>query len=109
MQPFDYIVQKYYLCQYHFQPDDIDIRGKKKCILPGKLPSIFENINNDDNDTSECLDVNTTGTNINNIESTSSSSTFDNDLNSIISVQNKPSIGKLTEGTLPSSSTIYDE
>lgn len=69
VQPFDYIIQMYYLCQFHFSPDDIETRGRKKIVLPGRVPSIFANYSKN---TLECFDVNTIDTGMSNDESTNS-------------------------------------
>lgn len=80
VQPFDYIVQMYYLCQYHFSPNDIESRGKKKIIIPGRVPSIFANNNNNDN-VLNCHDENAVDVSIKDIESIISSSNVGNTLN----------------------------
>lgn len=49
VQPFDNIVATYKLCEFHFLPEDIDTRGKRKHILPGRVPSVFSNKKNDPN------------------------------------------------------------
>lgn len=40
-QQFDYHVQKYYICSLHFAPGNLNIHGKKKIVLKGRVPSIF--------------------------------------------------------------------
>lgn len=49
VQPFDYYVSTYHLCQFHFLPEDVGTQGKKKTkkfILSGRVPSIFSNEGN---------------------------------------------------------------
>lgn len=58
-QPFDYIVQTYHICSLHFSKDDIIIKGKKKTIIPGKVPSVFTHELNNNNDSN----LNTADTN----------------------------------------------
>lgn len=45
-QTFDYKVQTFHVCSEHFLPTDIVVRGKKKTVIPGRVPSLFANINN---------------------------------------------------------------
>lgn len=47
IQPFDYITQTYYVCQFHFLPEDIEKRGKKKFVISGRAPSIFSSQSNE--------------------------------------------------------------
>lgn len=54
VQPFDYVVQTYYVCELHFLQEDIFTRGKKKFIVPGKVPTIFGINNNIDNTLKVC-------------------------------------------------------
>lgn len=70
VQPFDYNVQTYYLCQLHFSPDDIVERGNKKSIVPGRLPTIFGINNNNTDNTEECSDSNYICETLNDIKST---------------------------------------
>lgn len=97
VQPFDHIVQTYFLCQLHFSPDDIDTRGKRKYILENRVPSIFSNNNND------CI-----GASIIDSESTNSSSTVDNTFHSESLVQNISNTDESSNEPISSPSTIYD-
>lgn len=42
-QVFDYKVTRFVVCSLHFLPDDILVRGKRRIISQGKVPSIFSN------------------------------------------------------------------
>lgn len=53
VQPFDYITQNYHVCQFHFLPEDIEKKGKKKFVIFGRVPSVFTNIQNIENEISE--------------------------------------------------------
>lgn len=87
VQPFDYVVQRYFLCQLHFLPDDIGILGTRKIVLPGKIPSIFAVSGNNEN-TSDCSEQNEACALVINDESRNSSSSSDNVFNTESPVQN---------------------
>lgn len=55
IQPFDYITQTYYLCQFHFLPEDIQMKGKRKFIISGRVPSIFPNSRNDEFNSNDAM------------------------------------------------------
>lgn len=40
-QEFDYYVQTFHVCDQHFLPTDIKTSGKRKTVIPGRVPSIF--------------------------------------------------------------------
>lgn len=40
-QMFDNTVANYHVCSLHFLAEDINVSGKRKTIIPGKVPSIF--------------------------------------------------------------------
>lgn len=65
IQPFDYVVQTYHICSLHFLSEDIGFRGKNKCILPGKVPSIFKNNNSDMQKNLQLVDLNASDEHIN--------------------------------------------
>lgn len=104
VQPFDDTVATYHVCQFHFLPEDLDIRGKRKYILPGRVPSVFANNDNNDN-TVECFGVNAIGASVNNSESTNFSSAVSN---AAYPVQNTLSIEEATNETISSSSSTYE-
>lgn len=60
-QPFDYIPQTYYVCQFHFLSEDIEKRGKRNFVISGRVPSIFKKIQSNEN-------VNSRGPNVSIIE-----------------------------------------
>lgn len=39
-------MQTFHICSEHFLHTDIVVRGKKKSVIPGRVPSLFANINN---------------------------------------------------------------
>lgn len=48
-QPFDYYVQTFHVCSLHFKTNDLLIRGLRRTIAKGAVPSIFGNDNAADN------------------------------------------------------------
>lgn len=40
-QPFDYVIQNYYVCSLHFSSTDLKISGKRKTVISGRFPTIF--------------------------------------------------------------------
>lgn len=46
IQPFDYYVATYHVCELHFLPEDVETKGKRKLIIPGRVPKVFQNIGN---------------------------------------------------------------
>lgn len=44
-QSFDYVVQTFHVCSRHFLPSDIIVKGKRKTVKPGAVPSLFTNVN----------------------------------------------------------------
>lgn len=107
VQTFDEIVQTYYICEFHFSPDDIVKRGKKKCILPNRVPSIFAN-NAEIDDTLQCSDENGNLASIEVNVSTKTCSAVDNALDSVFSTQYVSNTDDQTNESRLSSSAIDD-
>lgn len=62
-QPFDNSVSSFHVCSSHFLPTDIQISGRRKTIVYGKVPSIFpkesqQNINHSTSDSCESESLN---------------------------------------------------
>lgn len=107
MQPFDYVVQTYHLCELHFSPDDIVTREKKKSIAPGRVPTIFE-IENNIHNTVEDSDVYGVCETANNSTSTKSNPIVNIPLDSKRCGRRVSIADKLSNGTVLNFPTSYD-
>lgn len=61
MQPFDNIVQTFHICSLHFSLSDFKVNGKRKTVLPGRVPTIFS----DSSVSNEPIDVHGTKFDVN--------------------------------------------